>query len=53
MENRPQGRTKNITGEGKETGKRGSGLGTGPVGKTASKNRPKSILKSVLNQEKK
>lgn len=53
MENRPQGRTKNITGEGKETAKRGSGLGTGPVGKTASKNRPLGVIKPGLKREKK
>ena len=30
--NRPRGREKNITGSGKPIGRRGSGLGTGPVG---------------------
>ena len=30
--NRPTGRKKNITGQGKTIGRRGSGLGTGPVG---------------------
>ena len=30
--NRPRGREKNITGAGKEIKRRGSGLGTGPVG---------------------
>lgn len=30
--NRPRGREKNITGQGKPISKRGSGLGTGPVG---------------------
>ncbi|MBQ7669124.1 MAG: peptidase C11 [Clostridia bacterium] len=33
MENRPVGRKKNITGEGKEIRRQGSGLGTGPVGR--------------------
>ena len=32
MANRPRGREKNVTGHGKEIGRRGSGLGTGPVG---------------------
>lgn len=32
MENRPQGREKRVTGPGKSLGRRGSGLGTGPVG---------------------
>ena len=31
-ENRPQGRKKNVTGQGKDVYKRGDGLGTGPVG---------------------
>ena len=31
-ENRPRGRQRNVTGEGKEIKRRGSGLGTGPVG---------------------
>ncbi|MBE7003849.1 MAG: peptidase C11, partial [Ruminococcaceae bacterium] len=31
-ENRPRGREKHITGEGKDVHKRGEGLGTGPVG---------------------
>lgn len=30
--NRPTGRKRNITGQGKSVGRRGSGLGTGPVG---------------------
>ena len=30
--NRPRGRQKNVTGPGKTIGRRGSGLGTGPVG---------------------
>ena len=29
---RPTGRKKNITGQGKDVKRRGSGLGTGPVG---------------------
>ena len=33
MANRPRGREKNITGQGKDIRRRGSGLGTGPVGK--------------------
>ena len=32
MDNRPTGRKRKITGIGKEIGKTGSGLGTGPVG---------------------
>ena len=32
MENRPNGREKHITGQGKDLYKRGEGLGTGPVG---------------------
>ena len=32
MNNRPTGRKKNITGQGKDVRKQGSGLGTGPVG---------------------
>ncbi len=32
MNNRPTGRKKNITGQGKDVRKHGSGLGTGPVG---------------------
>ncbi len=32
MNNRPRGRQKNITGQGKEVKRRGAGLGTGPVG---------------------
>lgn len=30
--NRPTGRQKNVTGQGKDIGRRGSGLGSGPVG---------------------
>ena len=30
--NRPRGRQKNVTGSGKPIARRGSGLGTGPVG---------------------
>ena len=33
MDKRPRGRQKNITGQGKDVKRRGSGLGTGPVGK--------------------
>ncbi len=33
MDNRPQGRQKHITGQGKDIHKQGSGLGTGPVGR--------------------
>ena len=29
---RPRGREKNVTGAGKGVGRRGDGLGTGPVG---------------------
>ena len=32
MNNRPRGRQKNVTGQGKDIKRRGSGLGTGPVG---------------------
>lgn len=32
--NRPRGRQKNVTGKGKAVKRRGSGLGTGPVGST-------------------
>ncbi|MBR6770924.1 MAG: hypothetical protein IKM28_06755 [Lachnospiraceae bacterium] len=32
-ENRPRGRQRKVTGEGKEIKRRGPGLGTGPVGK--------------------
>ncbi len=32
MNNRPRGRQKNITGQGKDIRRRGAGLGTGPVG---------------------
>lgn len=32
MANRPRGREKNVTGQGKNIGRRGSGLGSGPVG---------------------
>ena len=32
MDNRPRGREKNVTGQGKDIYKRGDGLGTGPVG---------------------
>ncbi|MCQ2421115.1 MAG: clostripain-related cysteine peptidase, partial [Clostridia bacterium] len=35
MENRPRGREKNVTGQGKDIYKRGSGLGTGPVGSSS------------------
>jgi len=30
--NRPRGRQKNVTGQGKSIKRRGAGLGTGPVG---------------------
>ena len=32
MDNRPSGRKKNVTGQGKDVYKRGEGLGSGPVG---------------------
>ena len=35
-DNRPRGRQKNITGQGKSIQRRGSGLGTGPVGRRPS-----------------
>ena len=34
--NRPRGREKNITGQGKSVKRRGAGLGTGPVGRPGS-----------------
>ncbi len=34
MDNRPRGREQHVTGAGKDIYKRGSGLGTGPVGST-------------------
>ena len=40
MENRPSGRKRNVTGQGKDIYKRGDGLGTGPVG--SSSGRPSS-----------
>jgi len=40
MENRPRGRQKNITGQGKDIKRRGAGLGTGPVGKPGRTPRP-------------
>ena len=40
MNNRPRGRQKNITGMGKNIQRRGSGLGTGPVGKPGRTPRP-------------
>lgn len=39
-QNRPTGRKKNVTGQGKEIKRRGSGLGTGPVGTPTSGRRP-------------
>jgi hypothetical protein len=36
MENRPQGRDKNVTGDGKNIHKRGEGMHTGPVGQSSS-----------------
>ena len=39
-QNRPTGRKKNITGQGKDIKRRGSGLGTGPVGTPVSGHRP-------------
>ena len=35
--NRPRGRQKNVTGQGKSVKRRGEGLGTGPVGGSARK----------------
>ena len=35
-ENRPQGRRKNVTGQGKSVYKRGDGLGSGPVGNSGA-----------------
>ena len=34
MDNRPKGREKHVTGQGKDIYKRGEGLGSGPVGST-------------------
>ena len=42
MDNRPKGREKNVTGQGKTVGKRGDGLGSGPVGNSAAQNARKS-----------
>jgi len=39
MDNRPRGREKHITGQGKDIYRRGQGLGTGPVGNTGGKAR--------------
>ncbi len=44
MENRPRGRETNVTGQGKPIEKRGSGLGTGPVGSGSA--RPQSSSSS-------
>ena len=35
-QNRPRGRQRNVTGQGKGIKRRGAGLGTGPVGHTGS-----------------
>ena len=40
MDNRPRGRETNITGQGKDIYKRGSGLNTGPVGGSSRPSRP-------------
>ena len=37
MENRPSGRKRNVTGQGKDIYKRGDGLGKGPVGDTSGR----------------
>ncbi|MBQ8512202.1 MAG: peptidase C11 [Clostridia bacterium] len=37
MNNRPRGRQKNVTGQGKDVKRRGSGLETGPVGMSGRK----------------
>ena len=43
MDNRPRGREKNITGQGKEIQKHGSGLNSGPVGRSEGyEGRPQS-----------
>ncbi len=39
-DNRPRGRQKNVTGTGKPVARRGSGLGTGPVGNPRPGNAP-------------
>ena len=40
MNNRPRGRQRNITGQGKDVKRRGAGLGSGPVGKTGRPPQP-------------
>ena len=47
-ENRPRGRERNVTGQGKDVKRRGSGLGTGPVGSSNrnSENEHKNITRS-------
>ena len=56
-ENRPRGRQKNISGPGKSVYKRGSGLGTGPVGNSGgysgrgSGDHPVAVLTLVLPVE--
>ena len=37
MDNRPKGREKHVTGQGKDIYKRGEGLGSGPVGSTGGR----------------
>ena len=37
MDNRPKGREKHVTGQGKDIYKRGDGLGSGPVGSTGGR----------------
>ena len=39
-QNRPQGRQRNVTGQGKSVNRRGSGLGTGSVGASRTGSRP-------------
>lgn len=43
-QNRPRGRQKNITGQGKSIKRRGSGLGTGPVGSSPISSSGRSSL---------
>lgn len=47
-ENRPRGRKKNVTGQGKDVKRRGSGLGTGSVGSSnrRTENENKNVTRS-------
>ena len=53
MDNKPRGREKNVSGEGKDIYKRGEGLGTGPVGSAdGHQGRPGQQAQSGGNQSK-